>query len=447
MNEMKQGLGAITAGAMPRSAEKSMGATRQSMEQIMEAARGMSDAQLADVLMGKSMDVPQFVAMSEAMGRKQLRTALQGQQAQQQAQQPTVKDQLLAETAAQAAPPVEQGIGALPAPNMEQMDSMAGGGIVAFAEGDLVGAPGKEWWEYEAAGEIDPAAGSFWNKLGRAFTYSSDVEAMKQRQQQQQQEETADIAALDQALNETPMRTEPTAVDTTGGPPPATTPAPQGAPVANATESVANETPVRSRFEQFAGVNDDLDQTLEQQKEQAQGEFLMQLGASLLSSPTLSEGLGEGIQQALPALASNKRAAAKLQQDARDFNFNVAKAEEAAEMGERELALQHEKLAADKAYQAGILATKGTTGSLTTKDILRAYQENKKAALSAPGMDMRYNNMSDADKAVFDQQIYTQTVRDIQAVTGGGMMTSGGLDLDSVSAQAAEILKGRGRGE
>ena len=114
-----------------------------SIQQIMNTARKMSDSQLADVLAGKSMDVPQYVAMTEAMGRKKLRTAMQGAQAQAQMQQPSVKDKLMAEEAVspmmgqpmQGQMPVmaaEGGLASLPAPNMDTVD-MADGGIVAFS--------------------------------------------------------------------------------------------------------------------------------------------------------------------------------------------------------------------------------------------------------------------------------------------------------------------------
>ena len=113
-----------------------------SIQQIMNTARKMSDSQLADVLSGKSIDVPQYVAMTEAMGRKKLRTAMQGAQAQAQMQQPSVKDKLMAEEVGspmmgQPMPgqmPVmaaEGGLASLPAPNMDSVD-MADGGIVAF---------------------------------------------------------------------------------------------------------------------------------------------------------------------------------------------------------------------------------------------------------------------------------------------------------------------------
>jgi hypothetical protein len=436
MNGMQQGLGGITAGSMPRMTETATtGATKQSMEQIMEAARKLSDAQLADVLAGKSMEVPQFVAMSEAMGRKQLRTAMQGAQAQQQGQQPSIREQLLAETAAQAAPPIEQGIGALPAPNMEQMEEMAGGGIVAFDNGGDV----KEWWEYEAAGETPPDTGSFWSGLGRAFTYSSDVEAMKQRQQQQE-------AALDQAVNEAPAEVKP--VDVTGqlNKPPVQQRQPAPVSIAEETEAVADTVP--DRFAQFQNDGSALEKTLEEQREQTQGEFLMQIGASLLGSPTVAEGLSSGVQKALPFLVSNKREANKLRQDARDFNFNVAKAQEAAELGDADMAYKYEALAAEKAYRAGLLATKGTTGGINTKSLFTEANKRISEKLKDPLFARQYGNMTPEQKQQLLQNEVQQVMQLAAMVSGtGGMMPQGGLNLDSLSAAAEEEYQKRFSGD
>ena len=136
-NPMPAGLSALLK---PDSTPRGM--PSGSIQQIMNTARKMSDSQLADVLAGKSMDVPQYVAMTEAMGRKKLRTAMQGAQAQAQMQQPSVKDRLLTEEAVspmmgqpmQGQMPVmaaEGGLASLPAPNMDTVD-MADGGIIAF---------------------------------------------------------------------------------------------------------------------------------------------------------------------------------------------------------------------------------------------------------------------------------------------------------------------------
>jgi hypothetical protein len=141
MNPGMKGQPQAGLAALAQPAQAPRGMSSGSMQEIIARARQMSDSQLADILSGKSMAVPQYVAMTEAMGRKSLRTAMQGAQAQQQAKQPSLKDRMLAEDAqeqmAQAAAQAPQmgGISNIPAPNMESVD-MASGGIVAFQDNE-----------------------------------------------------------------------------------------------------------------------------------------------------------------------------------------------------------------------------------------------------------------------------------------------------------------------
>ena len=148
-----QCMSGIGAPPIQSPAQTAQGMPQENMGQVMALARKMSDMQLADVLSGKNMDVPQFAAMTEAMGRRSLRNAMKGAQAQGQLQKPNLKQQTLAELQAEQAPPLtpqmnpalqpqqaqptmtaaEGGLASLPAPNMESMD-MAAGGIVAFAD-------------------------------------------------------------------------------------------------------------------------------------------------------------------------------------------------------------------------------------------------------------------------------------------------------------------------
>jgi len=146
-NAMPGGLGAILQ--QPNQAPK--GASAADMSEMMAMAKELPDSELADVLNGRSIRIPQSLAMIVAMGRKQLRNAMQGAQAQQQAQQPSVKDRFLAEEAQMAAAP-QGGIDQLPAPNMDSVD-MAGGGIVAFQDNEdqpvRAGMPGTDLTEEE----------------------------------------------------------------------------------------------------------------------------------------------------------------------------------------------------------------------------------------------------------------------------------------------------------
>jgi hypothetical protein len=130
MNPAMAGLGALT-----KQNSQPTGRSPESMSQTMALAKQMSDMQLADVLAGKSMNIPQYVAMTEAMGRKQLRTAMQGVTAMGSAKQPTEREKLLSEMMPrqqpQGAAPQGAGLDQLPADNMQGLGH-ADGGIIAF---------------------------------------------------------------------------------------------------------------------------------------------------------------------------------------------------------------------------------------------------------------------------------------------------------------------------
>lgn len=467
-------------GALSKPQSTSVGVPRQNMEEMMSLARKLSDAQLADILSGRSMDVPQFVAMTEAMGRKQLRTAMQGAQAQQQAQQPSIREQMVAETAPSpqmSAMPEEQGIGALPASNLAQMDGMAGGGIVAFADEGLVQSPYSDELERQAEEDRDflmrgllasgaeigdrlmlpvqavGSAGALLNRGLRAFGVPSSLTptiptnftlegaslgfgggpmaTAEKARRTAQEKQAAEIEAQDQALTGGPAKVEP--VDTTGA---EKRTAPVTAPVT--APAPAESEAVPDRFAQFEGSDADLETSLAQQKEQAQGEFLMQLGASLLTSPTLAKGLGEGTQKALPMLVSNKREANKLRNDAKAFKLDIAKAQEAAELGDREMAFRYEKLAADKAIAAGALAARKGIDAKTLFE-----EANKRIAekLKNPVFANEYKGMTDERK----QQVLLNEVQQLAqlaaAVTGGGMMSSSGLPANLQESVDAEFNK------
>jgi hypothetical protein len=445
MNEMNAGIGALSK---PQST--SVGVPRQNMEEMMSLARKLSDAQLADILSGRSMDVPQFVAMTEAMGRKQLRTAMQGAQAQQQAQQPSIREQMVAETAPSpqmSAMPEEQGIGALPAPNLAQMDGMAGGGIVAFdnggltageqdrlnllkpfaAAGDIIGSPIRGLGNMFSGARIPLTDTTLPDMSSSVTPYYDMIRQAEAESATSAKKQAAEIEAQDQALTGGPAKVEP--VDTTGAEKrtaPVTAPAP--------AESEA----APDRFAQFEGSDADLETSLAQQKEQAQGEFLMQLGASLLTSPTLAKGLGEGTQKALPMLVSNKREANKLRNDAKAFKLDIAKAQEAAELGDREMAFRYEKLAADKAIAAGALAARK---GIDAKTLFASANERIKEKLKNPVFANAYKGMTDEQK----QQVLLNEVQQLSqlaaAVTGGGMMSSSGLPANLQASVDAEFNK------
>jgi hypothetical protein len=433
MNEMNSGLAALAPATGAAPTEPKAGIPRQSMEEIIAAARKMSDAQLADVLAGKSMELPQYVAMAEAMGRKQLRLAMQGAQAQNQSQMPSIKDQMLAEAGmlpqqlpqpmqgampAQARLPEDQGIGALPAPNMEQM-GMAGGGIIAFDKGGVAKTP--KWIESLPEGSL----------LRKYYSTVANWQGPISKADERLREQAAlrslgDEAVASSALQAAPAQQPIPAPAAQPAPvqeqpvPPVAPPQPAAVPQQQAPAPAQVPEEVTDRFAQFDQTGEDLDKSLAEQRQQTQGAFLMQIGASLLTSPTLAEGLGKGTQQALPMLVSNQREAKKLQQDSRDFRFNLTKAREAAEMGKEELALKYQDTASQIAYRAGILATKGTEKGISQKDLASMVQRAKTEALKAPGAALRYSQMNEADKAEFDRNIMNQVLGTVNALSGGG---------------------------
>jgi len=104
------------------------------MDQMYKMAldpRIYPDSRLLSIMQGKDQSLPMAIAMAAKQQRDKLTQASKGQQAEQGAKQPSVRDQMLARDL----PPEHSGLAALPAENMHDMGSeqmMAGGGIVAF---------------------------------------------------------------------------------------------------------------------------------------------------------------------------------------------------------------------------------------------------------------------------------------------------------------------------
>lgn len=366
----------LAAIAQPAQAPK--GKSSGNMAQVMALARKMSDAQLAEVLQGKSLDVPQYVAMTEAMGRKSLRTAMDGQQAMAQAQQPSVKDKLMMGDQPQMpqgmpmAPqqPVmaadgglmyaDGGIASLSAPNMESMD-MASGGIVAFNEGGL----GSEF--------------------GGTVSYADDQERLarlqleKNAKQYEFLKEASPVAAERFLANNPELMAKAT---------PAATPAPAKVPAGGPTVDQINALNARPRApvvpiapkadkekaglggtDEFAGYMDmvkknnadylsKLEGASAKQREagdrarsQGGGEALLALSRGLLGKSTLAAGVSEGIPGVLAAAAGSRKEQNALNQSANDYELNIAKAQEAAAKGDMESALKFKQLADEAVYR------------------------------------------------------------------------------------------------
>ncbi len=355
------------------------GSGTKDMAAIMERVRRMSDSQLADILAGKDVSIPQFAAMTEAMGRKQLRQAVDGAQAQQQAQQPSIKDQLLAEQQAPA------GLDQLPAPNMESID-MAGGGIIAFADTGVVG-PSKAKDEWESLKDYDPGAltegeglgSSISNFFSRSFGSGKKIDPetgtpisfgeFLRKQEGKNVAAAPDFTGFDAATAlfekeraaspaAAPAATNPNAVKPDAVKPGAGLPA---IDVSQATKFERRANP----FGQMSAEKVDF----EGLKDKGLGEGLMKLGAGLLSAPG-SKGLAAGIQALAESGQVSRKEIAGLKKDARDYDLNIKKADAAFEQGNDELGLKYTEAANLNKYRMASLAQK--PGELRTLEAIAA---------------------------------------------------------------------------
>jgi hypothetical protein len=422
-----------------------------SIQQILDRARMMSDAQLADILSGKSMDVPQYVAMTEAMGRKSLRNAVQGAQAQQQAKQPSVKEKLMGEyqqeQMAQAAAQAPQmgGISSIPAPNMESVD-MASGGIVAFDEGGLTEDP------LAYLSGLTPLAMA--EDEARVTALKAERKAREDKERYQFLKEAAPEAAAKMA-KENPSLVAPIAAampPVTGKGAIAAIPAAPAAPKTTGVGAAPGAQPYAipsleslqgKRSEEYLskleGIGEKRRAGLAELKKQSSGEALMQMGAGLLSAPTLGQGLAKGLPLVASTAAATRKDARALESSADDYDLNVAKAREAAEKGDMALALQYTQLAnqakaqSDLAkYQQGMLnvygqradAMGGKTKAVSQDAALRAYNDMVKEPIAGKKFQKKYPTF----------QSYYQSLSD---------STMGEPGLDLAAAARAELERRR----
>lgn len=440
MMNQQMGLGAMTAQPYSQPAlQSTQGMSAGNMAQLSALAKELSDQQLAAVLQGKSSSIPQILAMQELQSRQSLRTAAQGQQAQQQAASPSIKDQTLAAN--------NNGISALPAGNLGE-EGMAHGGIIAFAKGEDVvdtkkttGPFGHTYGEIRKAKETGvsltdestwgPSYGDIRKKqaaedaavaqrmgLGNTPDLSasygslgidpSTLQGATGEQYSPQVAPPTNYTTPSVANSVTPQMPtnalEPTPVANTGIASPTATaglgaiaptdtesPTPPKAqdnraapvqegfmpdtvskasaktatPTAGLPAALASKTTPKPAApmgpaqhpDYYAGMDKDTTaEQISQRKEQAQGEFLMQMGAGLLSNPNLAMGLAAGVKAGLPGLAENRKQIEALQQHQKEYQLNLAKAKEARDSGNDQLAFHYAKQAQDNEYQMGKLA-------------------------------------------------------------------------------------------
>ena len=357
------------------------------MAAIMAQARNYPDSRLADVLAGKDMSIPQYVAMAEAMGRRNLRQAVDGAQAQQQAQQPSVKEQLLAE---QNAPQMVAGIDQLPAANMESMD-LAGGGIIAFEGGG--GVPGF----YE--GELIDGFGSNPNA---AFMDQMRIDELKRKKDIQQYEFLKDASPVAAArmleknpslevkapIAATPDVAKPDVAKPDVVKPNVAAPS-SGLPAIDVSQATKFERRT-SPFGQMSAEKVDF----EGLKNKGLGEGLMKMGAGLLSAPG-SRGFAAGIQALADSGAVSRKEINALKKDARDYDFNIKRAETAFEQGQDELGLKYTEAANLNKFRIASLNQK--PNELRTLEGIAANPEL--AAIYKGGKNLESYSLKDATDA------------------------------------------------
>jgi hypothetical protein len=406
----------LAAIAQPATAPKGM--SSGNMAQVMSRAKSMTDSQLADVLQGKSLDVPQYVAMTEAMGRKSLRNAVQGQQAMAQAQQPSVKQKLLMgdqpqmQGIQQGMPMPQQpvmaaegglmyadggpidmnmsanaggGIAELPAPNMMPM-TMAGGGIVAFDEGGEVPRfnEGGNWFTELRDSLYSPEERRY-EAMKRGRTTEQPTDTLSENQvnsvlrgktpgpaevpmppESMQSEIDASKMRLfkqEMADKEAAGNVKPALV----GSPKAPIVVPGGAGGEDRAKAGLGATDEFSSYmdmvkknnadylSKLEGLGAKQREGLAQLKSQGGGEALMQLARGILRGPNLAMGVSQGLEGVTQTAAASRKEQKAVEQAANDYDLNVAKAQEAAAKGDMDAALNFKKLAQDAKYQQGML--------------------------------------------------------------------------------------------
>ena len=387
-NAMPGGLGAILQqpGGNPK------GASPRSIASIMDRARGMSDMQLADVLSGKSLDVPQYVAMTEAMGRKSLRTAMQGAQAQQQLNKPSVKDRLLAEEAqaTQMAQAPQGGIDQLPTSNMGSVD-MASGGIVAFQNRGVV-EDEQTLKDREGAKEIltkmiaagkdvfslpGRALGGAYNTTNRGIRslgfdtpyipesyFAGDSSSMtpymdaleKQKGAKKLTPEELDAIARGQGVYPEGSSALPNA-NLAGSPaqPRKDVPKKTGIAAVLDKEEEAPKKADDGYLSKLMGISEKTRAGIAGLKNETQSQVLLDAMSALMGNRNLAEAGSKFGQLAAGRVGAMGKESRGLEKEANEYDLNLAKYQEAIKSGDQDRALKLKELLENSKYQQGML--------------------------------------------------------------------------------------------
>jgi len=431
-NAMPGGLGAILQqpGAAPK------GASPRSIAAIMDRARTMSDMQLADVLSGKSLDVPQYVAMTEAMGRKSLRTAMQGQQAQQQAKQPSVKDRLMAEeAAAQMAQAPQGGIDQLPAPNMGSVD-MASGGIVAFEEGgevlrfneggnfftrfrDSLYSPEEIRYENMKRGRptdepTDKLSENQLNAISRGKPLPAAEVPMPSAEMQKEIDDSKmrlfrqEMAAKEEAANVKAPAGGPTQAQRDAFYEKA---APKKSGIATLTEDAPKKTD-DGYLSKLAGVGEKTRSGIAGLKNEAQSQILFDAMSALMGNRNLAEAGGKFGTLAAGRVGAMNKEKRSLEKEANEYDLNLARYQEAVKSGDQDRAMQLKKMLMDNQYQMAMV-NKPDSGiamlnALQDPEKMKIYQEMYSSRKPTTQMSLsdatkEWNDMAEKNRRRFKE--------------------------------------------
>jgi hypothetical protein len=342
--------------------------------------------------------------MTEAMGRKSLRTAMDGQQSMAQAKQPSVKEKLLMgdqpqmQGIQQGMPQMPQqpvmaaeggmmyadgGIADLPAPNMESMD-MASGGIVAFQNNEdqpvREGMPltPEQIDELRTRGSLRRKAEDIPENPLKGFGVSQRSRPYMDAQKNAMRDAIAAAPKIttEQAMQQDMENAAPAKVMAdpivTAAKPPSAAKAPPvvtpGAPTADKEKAGLGATDEFSSYmdmvkknnadylSKLEGAGAKRREGLAKLRSQGGGEALMAISRGLLSKGTLAQGVAEGIPGVLAASAGSRKEQLAIEQGADEMDLNLAKARQAAAKGDMESAIMFKKLADEASYRTKSLA-------------------------------------------------------------------------------------------
>ena len=442
------------------------------MEQMYKMAldpRIYPDARLLSIMQGKDQSLPMAIAMAAKQQRDKLKTAGAGEQAQQGAKQPSVKDQMLARDL----PPEHSGLAALPAENMHDMGSeqmMAGGGIVAFSglDDSLVELNKQaksdddaknEWLQNAKKNPPAPSNPSWLDILPATLAdrrgASTDAAIAQANADAAAQDKAAGIATPTGQTNPLAVTPQQLAVINAHN---ANNPIKPSDAATNAAQPPAGIGEPPKRVDRFAGLGETqetFDKKLAAEQNAGKSEFLMNMGLKMMTTVgPLGKAIGEGGIAGLPSLSASRKTVRELEKNRTDYQLNMAKAQTAADEGNDDLAYKYKALAEKTAHDAGMLAVEKTkagayANSVGTKQDAADQRRESSIMGIAKGLlekNMKYNmpNTSPADRQAMEQAAIDSAVnmyKSSQSAINGKAEIGSGYSMSDIDAAIARKQK------